>query len=182
MSEDQTRTPHTPNEPEPSPAPNQHRPVWELVIEDMRERDHVGRAKYGTPLQPFNGRDAMVDGYQEVLDLAVYLRQVIAERDTQTAQQIMLRGEARLHDLKCWPESFTPLWTRDKTHEVRPDDRGYRVGDVLVLHEYDPEEHTYTGRVLLARVTHVLPGGQFGIERGHVVLSLRDVTPYTCRP
>jgi len=66
---------------QPPPVPNTSRPVWELVIEDMRERDHIGRQRYGTPLQARNGRDALVDAYQEALDLAVYLRQVIAERD-----------------------------------------------------------------------------------------------------
>lgn len=65
---------------QPPPIPNESRPVWELVIEDMKERDHVGRARYGTPLQTNNGRDALVDAYQEALDLVVYLRQAIEER------------------------------------------------------------------------------------------------------
>jgi hypothetical protein len=55
--------------------------VWPLVIVDMCERDRVGRARYGTPLQPNNGRDALKDAYQEALDLAAYLRQAIYERD-----------------------------------------------------------------------------------------------------
>lgn len=46
---------------------------------DMRERDATGRARYGTPLQPFNGRRALVDAYQELLDAAVYLRQHLYE-------------------------------------------------------------------------------------------------------
>ena len=46
---------------------------------DMQARDRVGRERYGTPLQPFNGRDPMVDAYQEALDGCVYLRQSIAE-------------------------------------------------------------------------------------------------------
>jgi hypothetical protein len=46
----------------------------------MVARDHVGRARYGTPLQAHNGRDALVDAYQEALDLVVYLRQAIEER------------------------------------------------------------------------------------------------------
>lgn len=46
------------------------------VIADMRERDQIGRARYGTPLQPHNGRDPRVDGYQESLDLCVYFRQL----------------------------------------------------------------------------------------------------------
>ncbi len=68
-------------EDQPPPVPNDRPAVWDLVIADMRERDQVGRQRYGTPLQPHNGRDALVDAYQEALDLAVYLRQAIAERD-----------------------------------------------------------------------------------------------------
>lgn len=65
---------------EPTPQPNTSTPIWDLVIADMRERDHVGRQRYGTPLQANNGRDALIDAYQEALDLVVYLRQAIEER------------------------------------------------------------------------------------------------------
>lgn len=54
--------------------------VWQLVMDDMADRRNVGIQRYGTPLQPNNGRDALVDAYQEALDLAVYLRQVLEER------------------------------------------------------------------------------------------------------
>lgn len=65
---------------QPAPTHNALTPVWDLVIQDMQERNQVGIQRYGTPLQPFNGRDALVDAYQEALDLAVYLRQAIVER------------------------------------------------------------------------------------------------------
>ena len=55
--------------------------VYERVIEDMRARADMGLRKYGTYLQACNGRDGLRDAYEEVLDLAVYLRQVIDERD-----------------------------------------------------------------------------------------------------
>lgn len=64
---------------QPAPKPNTKPAVWDLVIDDMKERDRVGRERYGTPLQPFNGRNALVDAYQEALDLVVYLRQRIEE-------------------------------------------------------------------------------------------------------
>lgn len=66
---------------QPAPIPNEERSVWEVVIEDMAARDRVGREQYGTKLQPFNGRDALWDAYEEALDLAVYLRQAIIERN-----------------------------------------------------------------------------------------------------
>ena len=68
------------NNPELSPKGTNGKPIWDLVVEDMRERDREGRRKYGTPLQAENGRDALVDAYQEALDLVVYLRQAIEER------------------------------------------------------------------------------------------------------
>ena len=66
---------------QPPPVANDKPAVWDLVMTDMRERDQLGRRRYGVPLQPHNGRDVLVDAYQEALDLAVYLRQAIYERD-----------------------------------------------------------------------------------------------------
>jgi hypothetical protein len=57
------------------------RPVWDLVIEDMHHRNKCGAEKYGTPLLAFNGRDVLIDAYQEALDLVVYLRQAIEEQE-----------------------------------------------------------------------------------------------------
>lgn len=64
-----------------APTPNQLPAVWDLVMADMAARDAEGRRKYNTPLQPFNGRDGLIDAYQEILDAAVYLRQMLYERD-----------------------------------------------------------------------------------------------------
>lgn len=83
---------------EPAPQPNGHAPVWPLVIADvlaargrspryalslliadMAARDALGRARYGTALQPYNGRDALADLYQELLDAAVYARQAMID-------------------------------------------------------------------------------------------------------
>ena len=68
------------NNSEPSPLSNDSIPIWELVTTDMKARDSFGRRKYGTPLQSNNGRNALIDAYQECLDLAVYLRQAIEEQ------------------------------------------------------------------------------------------------------
>ena len=65
---------------QPSPKQNESVPIWDLVIIDMQARDKTGRERYGTPLQANNGRDALIDAYQEALDLVVYLRQAIEER------------------------------------------------------------------------------------------------------
>lgn len=64
-----------------APVKNSHPAVWDLVMADMKARDDFGASKYGTRLQPHNGRDGLIDAYQEALDLCVYLRLVIFERD-----------------------------------------------------------------------------------------------------
>ncbi len=68
------------NAEEPLPVKTNEKAVWDLVIEDMKARNEVGIAKYGTPLQANNGRNHLVDAYQEVLDLAVYLRAAIEQQ------------------------------------------------------------------------------------------------------
>lgn len=79
--------------PEPAPPPGE-RPglpvAHRLVIADLEAREAHGRAKYGAPLQPRNGRDAMVDAYQEALDLVAYLRQAIWERDNPARPRVNL--------------------------------------------------------------------------------------------
>jgi hypothetical protein len=67
--------------PEPLPKKNNFPPVWDLVHKDIQGREEYGIEKYGTRLQPHNGRDFLVDAYQEALDLVVYLRGAIYERD-----------------------------------------------------------------------------------------------------
>jgi hypothetical protein len=54
---------------------------WALVLADMAARDKLGQRRYGRRLRPHNGRDTLRDAYEEALDLAVYLRTVIYERD-----------------------------------------------------------------------------------------------------
>lgn len=68
-------TPQAPPQPSSAPA------SWDLVITDMKARDAFGTQKYNQQLQPHNGRDALKDAYQEALDLCVYLRTALYERD-----------------------------------------------------------------------------------------------------
>lgn len=66
---------------QPAPVVHPGGCIQDLVLADIAARRDVGIERYGTPLQAHNGRDAMMDAYQESLDLCVYLRQVIFERD-----------------------------------------------------------------------------------------------------
>jgi hypothetical protein len=65
---------------QPLPIPNQHPGVQAAVIADIGTRTELGIRRYGTALQPFNGRDALQDAYEEAIDLTVYLKQALMER------------------------------------------------------------------------------------------------------
>lgn len=80
-------------EEQPPPRPDTGPDLWPLVIADFeamfpnvpglceagRERDRIGRRRYGTPLQANNGRSAARDVTDELLDASVYARQAVEE-------------------------------------------------------------------------------------------------------
>ena len=49
------------------------------ILVDLESRSREGFKKYGTLLCTDNGRDALMDFYQEILDAIVYIRQFNAE-------------------------------------------------------------------------------------------------------
>lgn len=80
---------------------------------------------------------------------------------------------SQLHSLKILPEYFEAVVTGEKTFEVRKDDRGYRVGDTLMLNEINPSSGMYTGRNVKVKVTYILRGGHYGIEQEYIIMSIQ---------
>jgi hypothetical protein len=83
-----------------------------------------------------------------------------------------------VHELKTWPEYFRQVKRGIKTCEIRNDDRGFKVGDILHLREWRPTPNysydgsgEYTGHFLYVQVTHIARG-VFGLPRGVVVMSI----------
>lgn len=96
-----------------------------------------------------------------------------------TAQKPGVDRHPMEHRVKSWPELFEATLSGSKRHEMRrATDRNYRVGDLLVLQEYDPVERTYSGRELRMRITYVtsaefpcaLSGG--GLHSDYCILSV----------
>ena len=56
-------------------------PILGMVLADLTNRALEGKEKYGEPLKAHNGRNALWDLYQELLDAAMYIRQAIEEQD-----------------------------------------------------------------------------------------------------
>lgn len=115
------------NKPEPIPVENEHPAIWPLVIQDMQERHQTGIAKYGTPLQPHNGRRNLVDLYQELLDAAVYVRTEIYERyestesgasDTYALMRQRDRLRAALEHIRDHARSTSPELTEKIAEEA----------------------------------------------------------------
>ena len=66
---------------QPKPGDGHGPDIVDLVKQNLDERRRKGIESYGRPLRAGNGRDALLDAYEEALDLACYLRQAISERD-----------------------------------------------------------------------------------------------------
>lgn len=78
------------------------------------------------------------------------------------------------HELRIRPEYYDAILNGIKTHEIRKNDKDFRVGDSIkfdVMKEeiyYAPERYT---------ITHILTAEEFpeGIREGYAILSIRKV-------
>ena len=89
----------------------------------------------------------------------------------------MINVMSKIHVLKTWPEHWKNIETGAKTFEVRKNDRGYAVGDILVLRMFSPNAGYMRDPEgfpsdISRRITHLLEGGSFGIKSGYVVMSI----------
>ena len=89
-----------------------------------------------------------------------------------------------VHDLKVWPEYFDSIEDGSKPFEIRNNDRGFSVGDVLNLREYAPGPDEYTGRRVVKQVSFLISGDDalgfaFGLRPGFVALGLSECAPST---
>lgn len=77
-----------------------------------------------------------------------------------------------IHNLKTHKEYFYEVFIGHKTFELRKNDRDFKVGDTLILEEYNPIIKDYTGKSLARKVIYILEGGKFGLEEGYVIMSI----------
>ncbi|MBE9910012.1 DUF3850 domain-containing protein [Enterococcus mundtii] len=84
-----------------------------------------------------------------------------------------------IHELKILPEYFEAVTSGRKQFEIRKNDRGYKVGDVLNLKEVDyfhesitTDRFYYTGDSYKAEITYITDYAQ---KDGYVVLGIRGV-------
>lgn len=103
------------------------------------------------------------------------------DEDHRTLESVM--AQKRTHYLKTWPRFFQDVKAGRKPFEIRKNDRDFRVGDILMLSEWDPTNIAGVGahspspigftnsKPLWMRVTYMVEG-IFGIQPGYVVMGI----------
>ncbi|OCG69808.1 hypothetical protein A9G41_05800 [Gilliamella sp. Nev5-1] len=74
------------------------------------------------------------------------------------------------HELKIKSEYFMDVVKDIKKAEIRYNDRNYKVGDILNLHEIN-EQGNRTGRQCSVIISHILDDGEY-LRDGYVMLSI----------
>ena len=74
------------------------------------------------------------------------------------------------HELKIYPQYFEDVISGKKKFEIRKNDRKYRVGDTLILKEWDNIK--YSGREARAEVIYLIDDKFVGIQPGYVVMGI----------
>lgn len=75
-----------------------------------------------------------------------------------------------IHYLKIRPEYYLPVTRGIKQFELRKDDRDYKVGDLVVLQEWDGEK--YTGRESFhLQIQYILRDcPEYGLKEGYCII------------
>ena len=77
------------------------------------------------------------------------------------------------HILKTINPYFQDVWDNKKTFEIRLNDRDFKVGDELVLIEYDPITDSQSGREIYTKVPYILKDKPF-VPDGYVCMSIKE--------
>lgn len=90
------------------------------------------------------------------------------------------------HSLKILPKYYDDVLNGRKKFEIRKNDRNFKVGDKLLLQEWDKDE--YTGREMLKEVDYIFPSNgtcelsedyciTYGLSEGYCILGLTTEKP-----
>lgn len=86
------------------------------------------------------------------------------------------------HEVKSWPDYFATLKSGARNFDLRRADRHYKVGDLMIISEFDDRLGKFTGEKLERKITFVLEGvgsgaitPMHGLQRGYVILALAPV-------
>ena len=93
------------------------------------------------------------------------------QEETEMIKTLPSEKEKKVHDIKIGKEFFEDVKNNVKTFELRKNDRNYKVGEILELHEYEAGEET--GRTCRKLITYMLK--EFtGLQDGYCILGIKD--------
>lgn len=81
-------------------------------------------------------------------------------------------NKVNCHNLKIWKRYFDKVKDGSKKFEIRFDDRDYKEGDFVVLHEWSDALKEYSGETITKRIGFITDYEQ---KEGYVVFSLLDL-------
>lgn len=96
-------------------------------------------------------------------------RKLSRQADEQKMQQLPsdTQRQVKIHEVKIGATFFEEAACGKKNFELRRNDRGYRVGDMLELQEY--RDGAYTGRTCRKLITYMLED-YTGLQEGYCIL------------
>ncbi len=82
-----------------------------------------------------------------------------------------MNNKLRTHKLRTWPAEFKAMKAGLKKFEWRRDNRKFKVGDMLILNEWNPKVKDFTGNFLIVKITYILRE-KFGCPKGYCIMSI----------
>lgn len=86
------------------------------------------------------------------------------------------------YEVKSWTHFFQAIKRGEKLHDMRDlKDRRYKVGDYLLLLEYDPFKGEYTGDTCMVQISYITSSdtpcafSSSALAPGYCILSLKLV-------
>lgn len=87
-----------------------------------------------------------------------------------------------VYNVKSWVAFFQAFKRGEKKHDMRDlKDRNYKVGDILILEEYDPFKGEYTGDAMRMKITYITSRdtpcafSSAALDSNYCILSLEPV-------
>lgn len=75
-----------------------------------------------------------------------------------------------VHNVKSWTYLFDALLNGNKHHDIRVMDRDYKVGDLMLMQEYDWGAKQYTGRETVRQISYITSAKHEACAFSHAVL------------
>lgn len=135
-------------------------------------------------LEPSSLRNIMSDLVASVHELATYLNKTFPQHiftyfdwDVQFLVLYLWKEKYEIISLKTVQPYFDLVFKGIKNFEVRKNDRNFQVGQFVLLREYNAQDDTYTGRMVMARIRYILDSADY-VKDGYTILQLEQLRTF----